>query len=727
MSQVIIVSARLPVGVKKEDGKLIFSPSLGGLATGLSSYANNPKNVWVGWPGIASEELTEDDKQTIIIELARHHCSPVFLSQKQLDGFYNGYSNGMLWPIFHNLKYDPPSEKTRKQWWRSYRSVNREFADAVLSVVRSRSHIWVHDYQLMLVPELLREELPNASLGFFLHIPFPDFRGFSRLDEHKQLLGGILSADLVGFHTTGYTDNFLENSQESGFSLVTENQILAKDRLVQIAEFPMGIDYSKYAAARKSQEVKAAMKRYTKRYRKLKVIAAVDRVDPSKGLLERLKAYRQLLKQSPELRNKVVFAMIAAPSRTEVPAYQKLSKQLHVLVNKINTEFGTSNWRPVDYMNEAKPFEEVSALFAIADVAFIAPLRDGMNLAAKEFIASKDKGGALILSETAGAAEELRDALIVNPNQQATVVNALQQSLKMPRREVRRRMKRMQKQMANNTVQDWAKTFVDTLQKPVPGTRPRPKHLRGRILDTALKDYKQAKKRLLLLDYDGSLVPFSVDYKSTDPPKVVLNLIRDLQSDAKNDIVLVSGRSEHDLQRWFGGLGINLVGEHGAVSKDAGARSWTTSKRAEGRWKKAVLPTLDLYAMQTPGAQVEIKPNSLVWHYRDASPYYAQKHIVLIKKLLHPILRTYGLELSRGNKILEIKDPRLNKGSVATHWIKNKYDYILAIGDDFTDEDLFNALPSSAYTVKVGRGGTAASYRLENYAGVRDLLKKLVH
>ncbi len=726
MSQVIIVSARLPVGVKKEDGKLIFSPSLGGLATGLSSYANNPKNVWVGWPGIASEELTEDDKQTIIIELARHHCSPVFLSQKQLDGFYNGYSNGMLWPIFHDLKYDPPAETTRKQWWRSYRSANREFADAVLSVVRNRSNIWVHDYQLMLVPEMLRKELPDAKLGFFLHIPFPNFKSFSVLDEHNQLLNGILAADLVGFHTTGYTDNFLENSQGSGYSMVTENQILAKDRLVQIAEFPMGIDYNKYASARKSRDVKAAVRRYKKRYRKLKVIAAVDRVDPSKGLLERLKAYRQLLKQSPELRNKVVFAMIAAPSRTDVPAYQKLSKQLINLVDKINAEFGTRDWKPVDYMNEAKPFEEVSALFAIADVAFIAPLRDGMNLAAKEFIASRRKGGALILSETAGAADELHDALIVNPKQQSTVVNALQESLKMPRREVRRRMKRMQKQMADNTVQDWAKTFVDTLQKPVPGTKARPKQLRGKQLEATINDYKKAKKRLLMLDYDGSLVPFNSDYRSTNPPKIVLDIIRDLQSDSRNDIVLVSGRSQNDLQRWFVGLGINLVGEHGAVSKDAGARVWKTSKRAENRWKKAVLPTLDLYALETPGAQVEIKPNSLVWHYRNASPYYAQKHIVLIKKLLRPILRTYGLELSHGNKILEIKDPRLNKGSVATQWVKHKYDYILAIGDDFTDEDLFKALPVSSYSVKVGRGGTVASHRLENYASVRDVLKKLV-
>lgn len=725
MSQVVIVSARLPVSVKKEDGELVFSPSIGGLATGLSSYVNSSRNVWVGWPGIVSEELTEEDKQEIIIELARHHCSPVFLSRKQLDGFYNGYSNVMLWPVFHDLTYTPPDNAANARWWRAYRTVNQEFTEAVLSVVRDRSHIWVHDYQLMLVPEMLRRELPGAKIGFFLHIPFPNFKGFSKLKEHRQLLNGIMASDLIGFHTNGYTDNFLENSQEAGFSLVAENQILVKDRLVQIAEFPMGIDYDKYASARKSREVKAAMKRYKKRYHKLKVIAAVDRADPSKGLLERLKAYRQLLKQTPELHGNVVFAMIAAPSRTEVPAYKRLSEQLTTLVTSINKQFGTKNWQPVDYMDEAKPFEEVSALFAVADVAFIAPLRDGMNLAAKEFIASKRKGGTLILSETAGAAGELHDALIVNPKQQINVVGALQESLKMPRREVRRRMKRMQKQLSENTVQDWAKAFMDTLQQPVPGTRARPKMLKNAQLKNMCTDYERAGKRLIMLDYDGSLVPFSADYASTSPPKIVMDLLEKLQADTRNDVVLVSGRSELDLQRWFGKLGINLVGEHGAVSKKSRARAWKTSSIAENRWKKAVLPILDLYADQTPGAQVEVKSHSLVWHYRNASPYYAQKHIVIIKRLLRPILRTYGLELSRGNKILEIKDPRINKGWVAGQWLKNKYDFVLAIGDDLTDEELFRALPSSAYSVKVGHGTTAASYRLTDYRDVRSVLKKL--
>lgn len=725
MPQVIIVSARLPVSVKKIDGQLSYSASIGGLATGLSSYIKDQQNIWVGWPGIPSDLLTEQDKQEIIIELAKYHCSPVFLSNKQLDGFYNGYSNTILWPLFHELKTPVVDSGIHKRWWRSYQTVNREFSEAVLSLVRNRSHVWVHDYQLLLLPKLLRQELPMTSIGFFLHIPFPGYKTFTKLPEQKRLLEGVLGSDLVGFHTTSYTDKFLENCLEENFSIVGQGQIFAHDHLVRIAEFPMGIDYKKYASARKSREVKAAVKRYKKRYKGLKVIAAVDRVDPSKGLLERLSAYKLLLQQNPRLEGKVVFAMIAAPSRTDVPAYQRLSKKLSAAVTDINQEFGTPLWQPIDYINRSMPFEEVSALFAVADIAFIAPLKDGMNLAAKEFIASKRKGGTLILSETAGAAEELRDALLVDPTKPATVVEALQQSLMMPRREVRRRMKRMKKQLESNTVQTWAKAFIDNLQRPIPGPRFRASALQGKHEAALLKAYKKSKNRLLLLDYDGTLVPFSADYKAASPPAAVLTTLDKLKAGQQNDVVLVSGRSSSDLERWFAQLHINLVGEHGAVSKAADSKSWKTSDKAENRWKKAVLPILEEYAHETPSARVENKPHSLVWHYRNAPPYYAQKNIVIIKRLLKPALRTYGLQLCQGNKILEIKDPRLNKGWVASQWLSKKHDFVLAIGDDFTDEEMFKALPASAYSLKVGRGQTRARYRVANYKDIRTLLNKL--
>lgn len=729
MPRVIIVSNRLPISVKKEAGKLVFYPSIGGLATGLSSYVKDRQSLWIGWPGIASDDLTADEQQEITDELAKHNCRPVFLNRRQVDEFYNGYSNSVLWPLIHNLARRPAYGEKRRRWWRAYRAVNELYAQAALNNAETGFHIWVHDYQLLLVPEMLRAERADVITGFFMHIPFPKPPTFSRLPEHKKLLYGMLGADVVGFHTTAYVDNFLANCREVGIELLNDKEPVVGDRTVRVADFPMGIDYGKYATATRSRAVRAAVRRYRRRYRGLRVIAAVDRLDPTKGLVERLNAYAELLERRPHLRGKVVFSVLAAPSRTDIPAYRQLAKRVAALVGETNTKYGTPKWQPVDYMSEAKPFEEVAALFQVADVAFITPLRDGMNLAAKEFIASSSSRfpsrGVLILSETAGAAEELRDALIVNPKQPETLVNALEEALRMSKRELRRRLKRMQQHLAAHTVQDWAKGFVTSLQQPVPGTPKLVRSLKNKPRERLLRDWRQSKKRLIFLDYDGSLVPFTQNYHDARPPKSLLQLLEALSNDRATDMVLISGRESADLQKWFGKLPVTLVAEHGARIRPAGQRSWRTIEKVNTEWKHLLQPVLEKYAALTPGAKVEVKPHSLVWHYRGASPYHAQKYAVTIKRVLRPYLRKYGLELLQGNKALEIKNPKVSKGVVASRWLKKNYDFVLAIGDDLTDEELFKALPVSAYGVRVGRGRTRARYRLASYKETLALLKKL--
>jgi trehalose 6-phosphate synthase/phosphatase len=724
MSQVLIVSNRLPISVKKEDGKLEFYPSLGGLATGLSSYANNKKNRWIGWPGIASDELTKADQHEIVKELAKHNYTPVFLTQKQIDDFYNGYSNTVLWPLFHNLKSWGASSQECTRWWRAYRQVNELFAQAALNLSVTGGRLWVHDYQLLLVPQLLRAERSDIISGFFLHIPFPAAKVLSGLPQYKKLLSGMLGADVVGFHTPLYVDNFLKSCTEAGLGTVNGRELMLGDRSVRVADFPMGIDYEKYAAATRSPSVRAAVRRYRKRYRRQRVIVAIDRLDPSKGLVERLKAYNTLLKLYPRLHGKVVFAMVAAPSRTAIPAYQQLAKKLDKLAAEINQTYGTPKWQPVDYMNVAIPFEEVTALFQVADVAFIAPLRDGMNLAAKEFVASKRGHGVLILSQTAGAANELPDALLVNPKRQETLVYALQQALTMRRRELRGRLKRMQQQLSTHTVQTWARDFVDTLQKPLPGTPTRTRTLKGKVELELINSYRVAKKHLIMLDYDGSLVPFAEDYNAAKPPKTLLRLLERLGANPLNEVVLISGRSSTDLEKWFGNLPVNLVAEHGASYKNAGRTHWHTIEKVDTKWKRLVEPILEKYAELTPGARVEIKPHSLVWHYRGASPYYAQKYAVVIKRVLKPLMKTYGLDLLQGNKALEVKNPLISKGAAAERWFKNRYDFILSIGDDVTDEDLFAVLPDHAYGIKIGNGRTHAKYRLGSHKDTLKLLRK---
>ncbi len=728
MSQVIIVSNRLPFTVKKEDGQLNFYPSHGGITTGLSSYINDRHNTWIGWPGIASDELTRQDKQDIVAELAGHNCSPVFLSQRQIDDFYSGYSNTILWPLLHNLPAErrKPTPEQRERWWSAYRAVNNQYAQAILNTAESGGRIWVHDYQLLLVPELLRAERADVISGFFLHIPFPNTKTFDRLPEHKKLLNGMLGADLVGFHTAGYVANFLENTTAAGIQLARNNELVLPTHTVRVGNFPMGIDYEKYARAGKSKIVKTAIRKYRKRYKKMRVIVAIDRLDPTKGLEERLEAYGNFLALKPRLHGKIVFSMVAAPSRTDVPAYRNLAKRLQLQVDEINNTYGTARWQPVDYIHVSVPFEEVTALFQIADVAFITPLRDGMNLAAKEFIASKRKNGVLILSETAGAAEELPDAILVNPRRSQELVDALEQALTMRRRELQGRLKRMQQELATNTVQDWAQNFVETLQTPLAGT-PRliTRTLKGKFSAHLISDYRQAKKRLLLLDYDGSLVPFTEHYHDAAPPKSLLGLLRTLQADSRNDVVLISGRSAEDLQDWFGDLPISLVAEHGAALKKAGTKYWQTIEKVDTNWKKTLEPILEKYAALTPRARVEVKPHSLVWHYRGAPPYYAEKYAVTVKRVLKPLLKTYNLELLQGNKILEIKNPRVNKGAAADRWLRHSYDFMMGFGDDATDEELFTVLPETAYSVKVGRGRTVARFRMASSVDTIRLLKSL--
>ncbi|HWB39124.1 MAG TPA: bifunctional alpha,alpha-trehalose-phosphate synthase (UDP-forming)/trehalose-phosphatase [Candidatus Saccharimonadales bacterium] len=727
MSQIIIVSNRLPISVKREEDGLHFYPSLGGLATGLSSYVGDKHNIWIGWPGIASDDLTDDERQEIVERLAKNNCVPVFLTERQIRDFYNGYSNTVLWPLFHSLPTQNRDADRHKRWWQAYRNVNHQFAEAVLNFGALGSHVWVHDYQLLLVPSLIRAERPKASIGFFLHIPFPSAKSFSRLPEAARLLHGMLGADLVGFHTPGYIHNFEASSAAQNQGIAVDHQIKLTRRTVQVASLPMGIDYKKYALAGRTKVVQAAARRYRRKYRGLKRIVAVDRMDPSKGLRRRLRAYRELLERHPKYRGKVVFSMVAAPSRTDIPAYKNLSKDLDSIVAEINSKFGTPKWQPVDYMNIAQPFEEVAALFQIADVAFIAPLRDGMNLAAKEFVASNRGKGVLILSETAGAAEELREgALLVNPRQQESMVAALEQALTMSRRELRRRLKYMRRILSINTVNNWAKTFLDTLQKPVPGTtRQRTQTLNSRHETKLMTDYLQASKRLLLFDYDGTLVPFREDFAKAKPPESVIKTLNKLASEPRNDVVLISGRSSSDLQKWFGNLPIGMVAEHGATYKLKTQKKWQTVERAEADWQYIIKPQLEKYAELTPKAHVETKPHSLVWHYRASPPYYAQKYVTIIKRTLKPILKTYDLVLYQGNKILEIKNPRINKGVAVERWVRAAYDYILAIGDDYTDEQLFEALRESAYTIKVGRGRSNARFRVSDSHAVLELLKNL--
>jgi trehalose 6-phosphate synthase/phosphatase len=723
MGNLVIVSNRLPVSVKKVDGKLEFYPSVGGLATGLSSYASKGRSKWIGWPGLPSDDLTELEQKKIAKELKKHHCYPVFLTKKQLNDFYNDYSNSVLWPLFHHLEVTHGNTRTS---WKAYREVNELFASETLALSRPGSDIWIHDYQLLLMPELLRRERPHEHIGFFLHIPFPTKEIFDTVPQARELLRGMLGADLVGLHTTSYADNFLENCRAHRLGIVEPKKVTLPTRVVRVTNFPISIDYTKFAKASRQRAVKRERRKLAWKYRGKKVILTVDRLDPTKGLAERLVAYQELLRTYPALHKKVVMVMLAVPSRAEIEEYKALKIRVEGLVEEINTEFGTLVWQPVDYHYESWPFERLAAMYQRADVAFIAPIRDGMNLVAKEYLASRPKhDGVLILSETAGAAEELKDAILVNPETPSTLVEGLSQALTMPRRELRRRTRAMQKHIEEFTIQNWADTFMNTLQRPVAKPLAITKSVNVPREQEIVAKYHQAVKRLILLDYDGVLKSFTKDPNAAKPTPRVLKLLKRLSSTPNTDVVLISGRSKNDLGGWFSDLPIALAAEHGALFRRKGGKQWHKTSAASRAWKKDVLALFEYYADATPGAFVEQKDWSVVWHYRGASPYYAQKHLVVLKRLLKPIVSGGNLTLHDGNKVLEVHPSDIGKGRVAQEWLIHDHDFIIAIGDDATDEDMFAALPPEAYSVKVGRGATVAGLRLKGVDEVLGLLGKL--
>lgn len=724
-SNLIIVSNRLPISVKQTDTGLEFYPSIGGLATGLAGYAKNKTNKWIGWPGIASDNLTAAEKDEITIRLLKNNCYPVFLTQKQLDGFYNGYSNSILWPLFHNLNITPTNTNLQNKFWNEYKKVNAIYAEAVLKLCENNSNIWVNDYQLLILPALLRQIHIDNKIGFFLHIPFPKLSIFLKLANARELTLGVLGANLVGFHTSSYAKNFAKNCEYQKIGLLTKDCIALYDRIIRIANYPMGIDYNKFNIASKSKSIYKDYLKLKSNHGNQKVILTVDRLDPTKGLIERISAYRELLLRNDKLIGKVVLIILAVPSRTNIEEYKILKEQVELLINQTNKEFQNLDWKPIEYIYRSLPFKELVPLYQLADIAFIAPLADGMNLVAKEYIASKiDETGVLILSKTAGAAEELHDALIVDPTKPESLLRGLTKALSIPKKDMQKRLNNMQKHISLFTVQHWANNFISSLSEspslPIVRTKP----LSIKLQDSLIENYSAALKRVFLLDYDGTLAPFVDKPELAKPSLELKKQLKQLSYNKQNHVIIISGRNKESLGEWFNDLPITLIVEHGSLIRRAGEKKWHNTKNFDNSWKPMISTILQQHAIKVPGSFVEQKQNSLVWHYRVAKPYYVQKYLESLKHLLQPLAVKLDLKVEQGNMILEVRPNSINKGIPALEYSKNA-DFTLAIGDDTTDEEMFLALSPIAWTIKVGTGNTAARYRVKDVSEVHNLLNKL--
>jgi trehalose 6-phosphate synthase/phosphatase len=734
-SRLLIVSNRLPFTVVERDGELTIEPSSGGLVSGLAAYLDavgasggpTPDYLWAGWPGGTVHETAKPRLKELA--QSRFNAYPVFLSKEEMENFYYGFCNSTIWPLFH---YFPSYAVYEPEYWETYVRVNRTFCQALMEVIRPDDVIWVHDYQLMLLPGMLREQLPGANIGFFLHIPFPSYEIFRLLPRKwgTALLEGLLGANLVGFHTHDYTRYFLRSVLRILGHEHNMGQILVRDRVVQAETFPMGIDFDRYWHAVSEPRVQAerqALK--TKVLAGVKVVLSIDRLDYTKGIINRLKGYRLFLEQHPEWHRKVVLALVVIPSRVGVGRYRETKEHIDELVGRINGEFGGLDWVPIIYQYRSLPFELLVAMYNISDVALVTPLRDGMNLIAKEYIASKpEHTGVLVLSEMAGAAKELGEAIIINPNSLEEIADALHLALTLPEAEQIARNQAMQQRLRRYNVVTWAQDFMQTLHS-VKQTQQR---LESKLLGAAgmqrlLADYEQARHRLIFLDYDGTLVPFTKDPQAALPDEAVLDLLQRLTEDPHNEVVLISGRDRATMHRWFGGLDVGLVAEHGVWIKER-AGDWRMIQPLTNDWKPRIRPLLEMFVDRVPGSFIEEKEFSMAWHYRAADPEVAPVRANELLGTLVDFTANIDVQVLQGNKVIEVKNSGVSKGSAGLRWLaegEGRWDFILAIGDDWTDEHLFMVLPESAYSIRVGIVQTYARFNLRSLQEVRHLLEQL--
>jgi trehalose 6-phosphate synthase/phosphatase len=732
MNKTIIVSNRLPLQISIEGDKLNVNPSVGGLATGMKSVHADGNGVWIGWSGITDEDLDDNLKLKVNNKIENAKCRAVQLTIDDVNDYYLGFSNRTLWPLFHYfLEYT----EFEKKYWEAYKRVNEKFAKVVLETVEEGDTVWVQDYQLLLLPQLIKDVRPDITIGFFLHIPFPSYEIFRTFPWREELLTGMLGADLVGFHTYDYERHFLSSVKRIMRLEVNFNEITYHDRLIKVDSFPMGIDYDKFHNAAlvhnnlntEKSDLQKRLDSHINEGNDKKFILSIDRLDYTKGIPNRLRAFENFLNTYPEYKEKVRLVMLTVPSRSNVPQYQKLKSETDELVGRINGEFSTVSWTPIWYFYRSLPFENLIDLYTSSDVALITPVRDGMNLVAKEYVATRtDQNGVLILSEMAGAAKEMNEAILINPNSFEDFATALDKALTMPIEEQTKRMKILQKRLKRYDVEKWAKEFFKTLDET--------NQLQEIVVSKKLNDdeeygivkrFKNAKKRLVLLDYDGTLVGFKDNPQDAKPDAKLYSLLDNFENQKNTKLCLISGRDKATFQDWYDKKGYDLITDHGVWIREN--KKWTPLEILKTDWMSNIKPILETFVDRTPGTFIEEKEYSLAWHYRTADPELAQIRTTELNTVLTSMVANNELSILQGNKVIEIKSSNVNKGRATNQLLmKDDYDFVLIIGDDWTDEYMFEAASESAITIKVGYVKTKAKYKIKDPIKVRELLKKLI-
>jgi trehalose 6-phosphate synthase/phosphatase len=719
----VVLSNRLPFSLTRDNtGRSQQVRSPGGLVSALTPALRARGGVWIGWPGSERDEASPPTARAS--KGQGFDIAEVQLSSREVAAYYSGFSNRTIWPLLH---YFVGRMEVDSSWWSVYDAVNQRFAEAAAVGAGSNALVWIHDYQLLRVAHHLRAIAPHLSSALFLHVPFPAADVFRILPWSRELLHGMLSADYIGFHIHAFVRHFLRSAESLlGCDVdVTRGVVRYDGRDVFVGAHAISIDVNE------AESLAGAM--VPGRTRPLDApleILSVDRLDYTKGIVRRLAAIERVLEGHPARRLR--FTQVLVPSRERVPDYSQLKREIDQAVGRVNGRFSAGGWSPVRYIARPVPREDLFAMYRQADIALVTPLRDGMNLVAKEYVASQvEDSGVLILSEMAGAAEELQEALIVNPFHGDAVVEAIQRAMSMPEQERRARMSALRARVRSKDVYVWVDEFLTEAERAAARSRERPSPALDEVASRLTPWLAERPRLALLLDYDGTLTPI-VERPEAARLSSVARLALDAASRTPGiDIAIVSGRALNDVRDRVGLSNVTYVGNHGfeiegpaLQFRHEAANRIQRSMQAAGE----ALRELDI-----PGAQVELKGPTLTFHYRSV----AEQDRDEVVKRVRSLLRRRRMRVVEGKLVLEGR-PQIDwhKGHAVLWLLGQRYgdDWpshvrALFIGDDTTDEDVFRSLKGIGRSICVGarvtQPATQADYRLPDPDAVIALIRWL--
>lgn len=728
MTRCLLVSNRLPVAYN--DKSQSFTQSSGGLVSAIKGLDPVKVGYEVHWMGLMTDDVeSEKIDQLKSTSFGHFKCHPIIVPKAAYNSYYNKYCNNVIWPLFH---YERSMVHYSPSGWKNYQVINQLVADAILEEAREDDTIWIHDFQLMLVPGFVKARRPELKIGFFLHIPFPSSEIFRELPQRKEILDSLLTCDLVGFHDLSYVTHF----KSCVTRILGQSPENTAERKWGV--YPISIDTPHFQQLAKTEETQVLVEKYQSTKGDKKWILGVDRLDYIKGLVMKLRAFKDFLRKNPENVGKVQMVQVVIPSRTDVPEYRLLKERIEQIVSSINGEFGSPTYMPVSYIFHSVTPNELSALYQVSDVLHVGSRRDGMNLVSLEYVVSQRENheGAVLLSEFAGSHSTLSYAFSINPWDIEGTARMMGEALHCPEDVKKERMQSMQRFLNTYTSSDWAQVYLRDLHKEIKA-KDETVPVTSEGLFSWMKNLRQ-KKILFFCDLDGTLLPIARHPSEVQMREKTMKILHEIAKNDRFQFVIVSGRDKEFLQEQFVSRNLNfsLAACHGAYSFSRKDEKWHSLVPTDShKWREGVMEVLKMYTNRTPGSFIEDKGHAMTWHYRSSPPGFAD---FLANKLyieLEESLTSQPVQVMRGKKVIEVKSIHANKGSFVQHWLQQlhdaeKPDVIVALGDDTTDEDMFSALQDqnefSAYCIKVGSGKTNARYYIKDQATVDPLLERML-